>query len=51
LAEHIQRISATAERNVLIRERYQQGKSLNEIGNEFGISIQRVHQIVNGRRK
>jgi hypothetical protein len=50
-SDHVRRTSATAERNNLICERYREGTSLNGIAHEFGLSIQRVHQIIRGRRK
>jgi hypothetical protein len=41
----------TQERNNLIRELYAQGESLQALAQRFGISFQRIHQIVHFRRK
>jgi hypothetical protein len=41
----------TRERNVIIRARHAAGVSQAELARQFGISYQRVHQIVHGRRK
>jgi DNA invertase Pin-like site-specific DNA recombinase len=41
----------TKERNIIIRARYAVGVSQAELARQFGISYQRVHQIVHGRRK
>ena len=49
--DHLQRISKTAERNRIIYERYQQGCSLSDLARDFGVSVQRIHQLVNDRRK
>jgi Mor family transcriptional regulator len=38
-------------RNAEIRERYRAGESLSTLAEVFGISEQRVYQIVQGRRK
>ena len=38
-------------RNAEIRARYQAGETLRTLADVFGISEQRVHQIVQGRRK
>ena len=40
-----------AERDAMIRTRHAAGKSQAELARQFGISYQRVHQIVHGRRK
>ncbi len=37
------------ERNQIIRTRYAAGETLECLASEFGISFQRVHQIVNQR--
>jgi Mor family transcriptional regulator len=39
------------ERNAEIRDRYAAGMSVPELARRFGISEQRVHQILRGRRK
>jgi len=39
------------ERNQKITELHQKGHTFEEIGGMFGISSQRVHQIVNSKRK
>jgi DNA-binding CsgD family transcriptional regulator len=39
------------ERNIIIRARYAAGVSQAELARQFGISYQRVHQIVYGKRK
>lgn len=39
------------ERNIIIRARHAAGVSQADLAREFGISYQRVHQIVHGRRK
>jgi Mor family transcriptional regulator len=39
------------ERNAEIRARYRAGESLHTLAENFGISEQRVYQIVQGRRK
>jgi len=41
----------TRERNIIIRTRHAAGISQAELARQFGISPQRVHQIVHGRRK
>jgi hypothetical protein len=41
----------THERNFTIRARYAAGVSQAELARQFGISYQRVHQIVHGRRR
>jgi Mor family transcriptional regulator len=41
----------TRERNIIIRARYAAGESQAELARQFGISYQRVYQIVRGRRK
>jgi ribosome-binding protein aMBF1 (putative translation factor) len=41
----------TRERNIIIRARYAAGVSQAELARQFGISYQRIHQIVHGRRK
>jgi len=38
-------------RNQQIRERYLAGETISDLAQEFGISPQRVSQIVRGRRK
>lgn len=43
--------SAKSARNQQIIERHKAGETLVELASEFNISEQRVHQIVNGRRK
>ena len=50
-SDGLRRTSATAERNRLICEHFQRGKSLSDIARTFHISVQRVHQIVHGHRK
>jgi ribosome-binding protein aMBF1 (putative translation factor) len=42
---------ATRERNIIIRARHAAGVSQAELARQFGISYQRVHQIVNYKRK
>jgi ribosome-binding protein aMBF1 (putative translation factor) len=42
---------STRERNIIIRARYAAGVSQAELARQFGISYQRVHQIVHGKRK
>jgi ribosome-binding protein aMBF1 (putative translation factor) len=42
---------ATRERNIIIRARHAAGVSQAELARQFGISYQRVHQIVNFKRK
>jgi len=39
------------ERNNAIRARYAEGVSVHELAKEFGISQQRIHQILRGKRK
>ena len=39
------------ERNNLIRTRYSAGETLMELASAFGISFQRVSQIVHGKRR
>ena len=39
------------ERNIIIRARYAAGGSQADLSREFGISYQRIHQIVHQRRK
>jgi ribosome-binding protein aMBF1 (putative translation factor) len=41
----------TRERNIIIRARYAAGVSQAELARQFGISYQRVHQIVHGKRR
>jgi len=41
----------TRERNIIIRARYTAGVSQAELARQFGISYQRVHQIVHGKPK
>jgi ribosome-binding protein aMBF1 (putative translation factor) len=41
----------TRERNIIIRARHAAGVSQAELARQFGISYQRVHQIVHQRRK
>ncbi|MBN1200537.1 MAG: helix-turn-helix transcriptional regulator [Anaerolineae bacterium] len=41
----------TRERNIIIRARHAAGVSQAELARQFGISYQRVHQIVHGKRK
>jgi len=41
----------TRERNIIIRARYAAGVSQADLARQFGISYQRVHQIVHRRRK
>ncbi len=38
-------------RNAEIRERYRAGEPLYELADVFGISQQRVHQIIQGKRQ
>jgi len=40
-----------AERNQAIRERHEAGESLSQLARAFGISSQRVQQIIKKRRK
>ena len=40
---------STEKRDALIRTRYAAGVSQAELAREFGITYQRVHQIVHGR--
>jgi Mor family transcriptional regulator len=40
-----------SERNKLIRERYAAGETLVELAKAFGLSHQRIHQIIHGQRK
>lgn len=42
---------STQERDTLIRTRYAAGVSQADLARQFSISYQRVHQIVNGRRR
>jgi ribosome-binding protein aMBF1 (putative translation factor) len=42
---------STRERNIIIRARHAAGVSQAELARQFGISYQRVHQIVHARRK
>jgi ribosome-binding protein aMBF1 (putative translation factor) len=42
---------STRERNIIIRARHAAGVSQAELARQFGISYQRVHQIVHGKRK
>jgi hypothetical protein len=39
----------TKERDAIIRERYAAGVSQAELARQFGISYQRIHQIVHGK--
>jgi len=41
----------TRERNIIIRARYAAGDSQAELARLFGISYQRVYQIVHGKRR
>jgi hypothetical protein len=41
----------TRERNIVIRAWYAAGVSQADLARQFGISYQRVHQIIHGRRK
>jgi ribosome-binding protein aMBF1 (putative translation factor) len=41
----------TKERNIIICARHAAGVSQAELARQFGISYQRVHQIVQGKRK
>ncbi|MBN1680474.1 MAG: hypothetical protein JW966_09285 [Anaerolineae bacterium] len=41
----------TRERNIIIRARYATGVSQAKLARQFGISYQRVHQVVHGKRK
>jgi len=43
------KVMLKAERNKLIREQYATGETLERLAGEFGISFQRIHQIVNQR--
>jgi len=43
------KVMLKAERNKIIRDQYATGKTLKQLADEFGISLQRVHQIVNQR--
>jgi Mor family transcriptional regulator len=38
-------------RNAEIRARYRAGESLSNLAEAFGLTHQRIHQIVHGRRK
>jgi hypothetical protein len=40
-----------SERNTEITARFAVGESLSDIGREFGLTPQRVYQIVHGKRK
>ena len=42
---------STRERNDIIRARYGEGTTISKLAEEFGISPQRVHQIVNFKNK
>jgi hypothetical protein len=41
----------TANRDEIIRSRFETGEGLSVLGAEFGVSPQRVYQIVHGKRK
>ena len=41
----------TRERNIIIRARYAAGETQAQLARDFGLSPQRVHQIVHNRRK
>jgi ribosome-binding protein aMBF1 (putative translation factor) len=41
----------TREWNIIIRARYAAGESQADLAHEFDISYQRVHQIIQGKRK
>jgi hypothetical protein len=41
----------TKARNAVIRQRYQAGEGLSDLGREFGLTPQRVYQIVHYKRK
>jgi hypothetical protein len=43
-------LPSKTERNAEIRARYEQGKTVGELAAAFGISEQRVSQIIHGRR-
>ena len=43
-------VPAKAERNADIRARYDQGETVSELAAAFGLSEQRVSQIIYGRR-
>jgi hypothetical protein len=45
------RTLANCERNEEIRRRHQRGESLSTLADVFGLSEQRIWQIVNSRRK
>ena len=47
LGKWVERISKKQGRNEKIAEMYQQGKTLQEVGNEFGLTGERVRQILN----
>ncbi len=38
-------------RNETIRQRIASGQIVSDLAREFGISVQRIHQILRGRRK
>jgi hypothetical protein len=38
-------------RNAEIKKHYTEGKSIRDLAKEYGISMQRVHQILNNKRK
>jgi Mor family transcriptional regulator len=39
------------ERNDAIKQAVQEGSPISEIAKHFGISVQRIHQILHGKRK
>jgi len=39
------------ERNATIKARYQEGETLSDLARVYGISPQRIYQIVNGKNK
>jgi Mor family transcriptional regulator len=39
------------ERNAEIRQRHAEGELVSDLAKEFGISVQRIHQILKGKRK
>ena len=41
----------TKARNAVIRQRYEMGESLSDLGREFGLTPQRVYQIAHYKRK
>jgi hypothetical protein len=41
----------TTSRNAVIRQRYEAGEGLSDLGREFGLTPQRIHQIVHRKRK